>query len=435
MSRKNLHVTDAIDATRRALANIQRTEPDIKAWVHIDSEAALVQAASVDEHAGDAALPLAGLTVGVKDIVDVAGMPTVAGFEPFANRIAVRDSAIAAGLRAAGATIIGKTTTTQFAVADPTVTRNPWNLDRTPAGSSSGSAAAVAASHVDLAIGSQTAGSTLRPAAFCGVVGFKPSFGWTSRAGMIPLADTLDTVGLITRNVIHTMQLFDALAGMGVERVGNCEPETPARIGFWSDAADLATADVRRLIEAALTRAIEAGSVVEDATAPAPYRDLLAIHHITMLVDASASHEKLFRRQCDAYGPRVRSLIETGMAIPGHAYVRAQMLRREYREKALREWANFDVVALPTAETSAPGLETTGSPALQAVVTLFGLPSISLPAGLSPDGLPIGLQLVATTAYGNGHLLRIARWMESLLDPLPAVPTEIEAPDKRVQEP
>lgn len=419
-------MTDATGATHRALAEIQRSEPLVRAWVHVDTEAALAQAADIDRQRGDAPFPLAGLTVGVKDIIDVAGMSTVAGFEPFAGRVAARDSAVAAGLRAAGAVIVGKTTTTQFAVADPTMTRNPWNVKRSPAGSSSGSAAAVASGHVDLAIGSQTAGSTLRPAAFCGVVGFKPSFGWISRAGMLPLADTLDTAGLLTRNVIHAARLFDALAGANIERAGACEPEAPARIGFWSDAADLATSEVRNLIEAALTRAIAAGTIVEDAISPAPYRDLLAIHHITMLVDTAASHEKLFRRYPDDYGPRVRSYVETGAAIPAHTYVRAQMLRRQYLEKALADWAGFDVIALPTAETPAVELETTGSPALQAVVTMFGLPSISLPAGLSPDGLPVGLQLVATTALGNARLLRIARWMEDRLDPLPSIPTGIK---------
>lgn len=423
-------MTEATNATHQALGEIQRTEARVQAWVHVDDGHALFQAADIDMRVSDGeALPLAGLTVGIKDIIDVEEMPTRAGFAPFAGRIVTRDSSVTARLRAAGATIVGKTTTTQFAVADPTVTRNPWNLDRTPAGSSSGSAAAVAAGHVDLAIGSQTAGSTLRPAAFCGVVGFKPSFGWTSRAGIVPLADTLDTVGLISRSVANAGLLFDALADAGLECAGACDPEMPARIGFWDDAAQLATPEVRHLIEAALTRAIEAGATVEDAPAHAPYRDLLAIHHITMLTDAAAAHETLFRQHPDAYSPRVRSFVETGMAIPGHVYVRAQILRREYREKALADWSSFDVIALPTAETPAPGLETTGSPALQAVVTLFGLPSISLPVGLSPDGLPVGLQLVSPTMSGNAQLLRIARWMEGLLDPLPAVPTGIADPE------
>jgi aspartyl-tRNA(Asn)/glutamyl-tRNA(Gln) amidotransferase subunit A len=419
-------VTNATSATQRALREIERTEDRIKAWVQICRENALEQADDIDRRvAAGEALPLAGLTVGVKDIVDVAGMPTVAGFEPFANRVAVSDSAVASRLRAAGATIIGKTTTTQFAVADPTVTRNPWNLERTPAGSSSGSGAAVAANHVELAIGSQTAGSTLRPAAFCGVVGFKPSFGWTSRRGMIPLADSLDTVGLIAHSVEHTSLLFDALAESSLERAGTCEPEQPSRIGFWEEAARRATPEVIAVVEAALKRAIEAGVVIETVPSPTSYDDLLAIQHITMLVDGAASHERLFQRYPDFYGPRVRSFVETGMTVPGHSYVRAQILRREYRERALSDWSSYDLIALPTVETEAPGLETTGSPALQAVVTLFGLPAITLPAGLSPDGLPIGLQLVATTPLANAQLLRIARWFENLLEPLPSVPTGI----------
>jgi aspartyl-tRNA(Asn)/glutamyl-tRNA(Gln) amidotransferase subunit A len=417
---------DAIAAVERSLDAIQRSESRVKAWVHVDSDQARAQATGTNLRIADGETPLlAGLTVGVKDIIDVAGMPTVAGFEPFADRIANSDSTIAARLRAAGATIIGKTTTTQFAVADPTSTRNPWNLDRTPAGSSSGSAVAVAAGHVDLAIGSQTAGSTLRPAAFCGIVGFKPSFGWMPRTGMIPLADTLDTVGLMARSVAQIARLFDALADAGLDRAGDCEPEAPARIGIWEDAAQLATTEVRQLVDAALTRAIEAGAVVETVQPPAAYPDLLAIHHITMLVDGATSHQQLIMRHADAYGPRVRSFVETGMAIPAHSYARAQILRREARERLLAAWRDFDAIALPTAETPAPGLESTGSPALQAVVTLFGLPSVSLPVGLSPDGLPVGLQLVAPAPLGNARLLRIARWLEGLIDPLPPIPTGI----------
>ncbi|HEX5165192.1 MAG TPA: amidase family protein, partial [Thermomicrobiales bacterium] len=227
------------------------------------------------------------------------------------------------------------------------------------------------------------------------------------------------------RRVEQIARLFDALADDGLDRAGDCEPEAPARIGLWADATLLATEDVRRLVDAALTRAIETGAVVEEAQSPAVYRDLLAIHHITMLVDGAAAHQKLITRYPDAYGPRVRSFVETGMAIPAHSYVRAQILRREARDRALTDWGEFDVIALPTAETPAPGLESTGSPALQAVVTMFGLPSVSLPVGLSPDGLPVGLQLVAPTRLGNARLLRIARWLEGLLEPLPAIPTGI----------
>jgi len=417
-------MTSAVEAVTNALAEIERTEPLVKAWVHVDAAAAREQATGIDQHTS-ANQPLAGLTVGIKDIIDVAGMPTVAGFTPFADRIATSDADVVQRLRTAGAVIIGKTTTTQFALADPTPTRNPWNLDYSPAGSSSGSAAAVAAGHVDLALGSQTAGSTLRPASFCGIVGFKPTFGWASRTGMIPLADSLDTVGLFARDVMSIARLFDALADPDVERAGEIEPAAPPRIGFWEDAASLATDEVHNLVDAALARAIQSGVSVEPVTSPADYRDLLAIHHVIMLVDAAAAHEKLFQTHVNAYGPRIRMAIETGSAIAAHTYARAQLLRREYRDQAVRDWSRVDVVALPTAETPAVPLDTTGSPALQAVVTMFGLPSISIPAGLSQDGLPVGLQLVATSPNGNASLLRVAAWFERLLDDLPTPPTAI----------
>ncbi|MGH9174739.1 MAG: amidase [Vicinamibacterales bacterium] len=417
---------DPVAATRASFAEIERTDRLVHAWSHVSVDDALASAGHVQARLEDGdELPLAGMTVGIKDIINVAGIPTTAGFGPFAGRIAGSDADIVGRLRGAGAVIIGKTVTTQFAVSDPAETRNPWNLDRTPGGSSSGSAAAVAARHVDVAIGSQTAGSTLRPAAFCGVVGLKPPFGWTSRRGMVPLADTLDTVGVIGRSVLDVARVFDILADDQRAPVDSCEPTQPARIGYWRDAAVLARLDVRELVESTVARAAANGVEVLDADSPAPYRDLLAIHHITMLTEAAASHERLFSSAPTAYRARVRAYVETGMTVPGHSYVRAQILRREYLARARELWGGVDFIAIPTAETTAPDLTTTGTPTLQAVITMFGMTSISLPVGLSADGLPIGIQLVSPRPDGTADLLRAARWLESLIEPLPPIPSAI----------
>jgi Asp-tRNA(Asn)/Glu-tRNA(Gln) amidotransferase A subunit family amidase len=409
-------------AVSRSLSAIERTEPSILAWVQIDADGAREQATTMDDKPPERELPLRGLTVGVKDLIDVAGLPTVAGFGPFARRVATTDAAVVASLRAAGAIILGKTTTTQFGMTDPTPTRNPWDLARTPGGSSSGSAAAVAAGQVDLAIGSQTGGSVLRPASYCGIVGFKPGFGWASRDGMLPLAPSLDTVGLLSRDVVTVARAFDALESASLERAGTCEPEPPARIGVWQDACTLAEPSALETFEAALANLRLHGAEVQQATHPVAYRDMLATHTVVMMTEAGASHARLIRRHPDAYAPRLRAFVETGLAIPGWAYARALLLLGQFLETTQHAWQGFDVIAFPTVAGGAPAPDTTGVMTLQGVVSLLGLPAMTLPMGLDQAGLPLGLQLVAPHPHGNVRLLRQAAWVAQCLPTLPTPP-------------
>ncbi len=409
------------------LAGIRATEAEVQAWVLIDEEVARLQAGMIEARieAGES-LALAGLTVGIKDIIDVAGFPTVAGFAPFEGRIAERDAPVVSKLRQAGALILGKTATTQFAAGDPSKTRNPWNLERTPGGSSAGSAAAVGAYQVDVALGTQTAGSVLRPSAFCGIVGFKPGFGWTPTAGIIPYAITLDTVGIHARSVQQAARVYDALARLELPRAGSCEPIGPPRIGIWADALAHSEERMRAGVIDAIEHLADAGANVSDAVAPFSFDNLIAMHSIISRAEGAAAHSHLIARHADDYSPKVRAMVETGMALPADVYVRAQRLRDQARIETVEAWSRFDIIAIPTSDTVAPDRSTTGNHALQAIATMLGLPSLTLPIGFNPDYLPLGMQLIGTHPEADAHLLRVARWVETHMPRLPRPPHGVQ---------
>jgi aspartyl-tRNA(Asn)/glutamyl-tRNA(Gln) amidotransferase subunit A len=413
-----------VQRTLRSIEAIRATDEQIRAWVVVDEEGALRQADWVNAALkSGAAQPLAGVTVGVKDIFDAVGMPTIAGFLPFSRRPKViRDAAVVAKLRAAGSIILGKTVTTQFAAGDPPMTRNPWDLTRTPGGSSSGSAAAVAARHVAAALGTQTGGSVLRPAAYCGVLGFKPTFGWASTKGLIPLAPALDHVGLFARSVTDLARLYDVLAHASLPRAGACTPLGAPRIGVWADPLARASAEMRDAVIDAVERLARAGATVLDATCPVSFQNLLAVHHTIMWSDMAAVHRRLIARYPDDYSPKLRMSVEVGAAVPADAYVTAGAARNQVVERLRQLWSDFDVVIIPTAEAGAPTPETTGNTELQAVITLLGLPAISVPIGFDPDGLPLAMQLIGPRRGVDVELLRVARWVETLMPTLPAPP-------------
>lgn len=406
-----------------AFSGIAETDDALHAWVVVDEVSAQEQVRLVEARLGAGEhLPLAGVTVGIKDIIDVASVPTMAGFEPFARRVAKRDAAAVARLRQAGAIILGKTVTTQFASADPSPTRNPWNLERTPGGSSAGSAAAVAARQVDIALGTQTGGSVLRPSAFCGIVGFKPGYGWTSTSGVLPLAVSLDTIGIHARSVAEAARVYDVLARPDLPRSGSCEPIGPARIGIWADAVAHAQERMRAGVIDAIEHLANDGAIVVDAVAPVSFDNLSAIHAVIIRAEAAAAHSELFARHMDDYLPSIRATVETGMALPVDVYVRALRLREQVRAEIMEAWSKFDLIAIPASESAAPDLSTTGNPALLAIATLLGFPSLTLPIGFNPEYLPLGIQLIGTHPGDDVRLLRLARWVESHMPRLPRPP-------------
>jgi len=414
----------AEELTAACLARIDAAEPEVRAWVHLDRDHALAQARSADEaRARGAALgPLHGVPVGVKDIFDTADFPTEDGSPLHAGRTPAEDATAVARLRAAGAIILGKTVTTEFAVYHPGPTRNPHDPTRTPGGSSSGSAAAVAAGMVPLAIGSQTNGSVIRPAAFCGVVGYKPSHGAISRHRVLQLSRTLDHVGVFARNVGDAALLAEALWGHDpmdpdtrpaaaprlLEHAG-AEPPVSPRLGFAATPMDpLADGDTL----AALAELREAlGDDARETRLPRAFAPILELQDTVMDVDLAHHLAHEYATGAERLSDVLRSKIEHGRALAAIEYLAARDARAGLIAAMRPLFEEHDVLVTPAAPGVAPrGLEATGNPAFCTPWSFCGLPAITLPLLEGEQGLPLGVQLVAAPG-DDARLLRTASWL------------------------
>lgn len=420
------------DVVRALLDRLERLEPALRAWQALDAERALRAAEELAkrQRRGEPLGSLAGVAVGLKDLYDVAGLPTTAGTPVLADRVARRDSTAAARLRGADALLLGKTVTTPFAYADPAETRNPWQPDRTPGGSSSGSAAAVAARMVPAALGTQTAGSGLRPAAYCGVVAIKPSYGRVSRRGILPLSWSMDTPAVHARSVADALAILAALAGPDPAdpvtlRFGEWRPEDrpnePPRLGLVREMVELAEPVLRAHLEQVTKRLEGAGARVEEVRLPFSNAVMLAVHHVIQQVEAVACHRRLFADHADFYPPRLRAYLEVGEFLPASAYVHAQRIRRRIFNAIADLLSGLDGLLLPVAEGAAPPRSSTGSYVMLAGWTMLGLPAVSLPSGLSAESLPLAVQLVGRHG-DDARLGSVAAWCEAALG-------QIRAPD------
>jgi aspartyl-tRNA(Asn)/glutamyl-tRNA(Gln) amidotransferase subunit A len=406
----------AIKASEVAGAYLQRIEKYdhlIQAYETVDSEMVHAQAEWLDFQAKRGAqLPLHGVTVGVKDIIDVAGLPTIAGFEPYRDRVAEQDAAIAAALRAAGALILGKTHTTQFAVGDPAPTRNPWNLSKSPAGSSAGSGAVVPAGMAGIALGSQTAGSMLRPAAFNGAVGFKPTFNWFPVDGVLPLAWSLDHLGLYGAEVDDVALIYNVLTGAGAEQAVSA-PVRP-RIALLTEFIEMSSPEVAEHIQSVATVLDQAGATVVETTIPETFDYLFAVHQVIMAAEMAAVHSANLGRYTEHYGPRIRTGVEAGTLIPA-AYLEQARRHRRALSAAFDEFMKgFDALLLPTVSTEACDRAETGDRRFQVPATLLGLPAISLPTALSSNDLPLATQLIGRKGTDR-ELLGLASWVAGIV--------------------
>jgi Asp-tRNA(Asn)/Glu-tRNA(Gln) amidotransferase A subunit family amidase len=424
------------------LGRIAAREPELHAWVTLDEAGARVAARRAGEQAEAAeALLLLGIPFGVKDNFTTADLPTSAGFPGFAARAPRRDATAVARLRVVGGIVLGKTVTTQFAMGSWSETRNPWDLSRTPGGSSSGSGAAVAARMVPLALGSQTGGSVLRPASYSGVVGFKPTFGRISREGVIPLAWSFDHVGIIARTVEDAALALQAMGGHDpLDPVSSRRPVPdfgealtgggrPPRLGLVLDLVEAAEPAVRANVEDAVRRLTGAGAEVSEVRLPAELALLLAIHGLILRVEGSTVHRALHAEQAEGYVPAICASIEVGQLIPAAVYLHAQRLRRRVRAAVVELLRGYDAFLCPTVSNVAPDARTTGDARFQSVWTLFGLPALTLPSGLSAEGLPFGAQLIGP-AFAELDLLATASWCERVLGPLPPPAFRQAYPDR-----
>ena len=393
---------------RACLDRIARDEPRIRAWAWLDPEQALAAARAVDAAPGRP--PLYGLPVGIKDIIDTSDAPTECGTPLHRGRRPAKDAACVAALRAAGAVILGKTVTTELAFFAPGPTRNPRNPAHTPGGSSSGSAAGVADCMVPAALGTQTAGSIIRPAAYCGVVGFKPSHGLLSLEGVLRFAPSLDTLGVLVREVADVAPLLRAL-GAPVEVRGL---PRPPRIGLWRSAQwARATAAMQHRLEEVAAMLSRAGATVLEVD-PLPDEALLAEDQaLIMAAEAVSSFGAL--RASGGLSPQLTGLLDRGAAARPEEVRAAKVRAGQAGAAAGTLLADLDVLLTPSAPGEAPeGLASTGDPVFNRVVTMLGLPAISLPAGTGPSGLPLGVQLVGAPR-AEAALLAVASWVETRL--------------------
>jgi Asp-tRNA(Asn)/Glu-tRNA(Gln) amidotransferase A subunit family amidase len=411
----------ALELTERCLARIEEREDEVRAWQFLDPEHARAQARALDgaRAAGRPLGPLFGIPVGVKDIVDTADMPTENGTPLHAGRRPERDAVLVARLRAAGAVILGKTVTTELAVYTPGKTRNPHDPTRTPGGSSSGSAAAVAAGMVTMAIGSQTNGSVIRPAAYCGVVGYKPTHGLVPRTGVLAQSPPLDTMGVMAEDVLGAARLADVLIGHDPQdpdtrpqarstlaaTVGTA-PAGPPRLAFvrtpvWSQAEPALRAAFEGLAE-------RLGAVPLDP----PLAEAHEIHRTIMEADLALSFGPLQERGRDRISARLNEMIDRGATVTAVEYNRALRRVPELYAELVRLMAPFDALLTPGTTGTAPPLETTGSPTFCTIWTLLGTPAVTIPLLTGGDGLPIGVQLVGRRGE-DGRLLQVASRLSS----------------------
>jgi Asp-tRNA(Asn)/Glu-tRNA(Gln) amidotransferase A subunit family amidase len=393
------------------LDRIAAREPTVGAWAHLDADQALAEARARDQSTRSG--PLQGVPIGVKDIMDTADMPTGYGSRIYRGFRPGADAACVALARAAGAVILGKTVTTEFAAMSPGKTRNPHHPAHTPGGSSSGSAAGVADFMMPLAFGTQTAGSIIRPASFCGVVGMKPSFGLIAVAGTKPLAPSLDTIGGFARTVGDMAWFLAALTGRP-ELVPSA-PMAKPRIGLYRPSPwEEARPDTIAALETARERLSRAGANLGERGAFAAFERLIPAQQAIMSHEAARNLAWERVNRANELMPRTASMLADGLAITAAAYDEARRTAAAARAELGAFFGEFDAMLVPAAPGEAPPIATTGDPIFNRPWTLLHLPCIALPSHRGANGLPVGIQLVGR-AGDDARLFATALFAEAAL--------------------
>ncbi len=391
-------------------------EPQLQAFAWCDPELVLSKAAELDARPPAPGEHLRGVPVGIKDVFDTAGVPTEYGSAIFAGRLPEASALAVRRLESAGAVVFGKTVTAEMAYYAPGPTTNPWKRDRTPGGSSMGSAAAVAAGVIPVAIGTQTNGSVIRPAAFCGVVGFKPSFGRIPTAGMLCFSPALDQIGVIAESVSLAAAVAAALAG---EHPSNWDPAHQERSGpvlgvlrtpEWAEAEPA----VRDSFDAAVKAADAAGASLEELELPGEIKETLQLHRVIMAGDANRWIRPRVASRIDLCSPQLREILDEGARVSAGEYAAAREQQALITEHFRRWSSRFDALLCLSALGEAPSLVTTGDPRCCTRWTLTGAPALTLPSGLGPNQLPVAIQLVGSPGEDR-RLVTVARWLERLL--------------------
>lgn len=400
------------DLVLACLERIAARDGEVRAWTYYGAELALRQARELDRAAG-ARAPLHGIPVGVKDVIDTADLPTQYGSPIYRGFQPRADAACVSLARSAGAIILGKTATTEFASIHPAPTRNPLNLAHSPGGSSSGSAAAVADFMVSLAYGTQTAGSTIRPAAFCGVISYKPTFNLINRAGLKFSAESLDTIGLFGRSVEDVALFAHAVSGQGMPAFGQ---PAQVRIGVHRTPRwRMATAPAQDALEQAGQKLAVAGAAVQDRELGPEFELLYEAQGVIMRYETARAMAWETRRHRELLSAEFAERMDQGMAISRNEYQVALNQAEQCRQRFAGELSGFEVLLTPSAVGEAPlGLNTTGDAVFNRNWTLLGVPCVHVPSSVGPQGLPLGVQVVG--ARGSDlETLRCAHWIEAVL--------------------
>jgi Asp-tRNA(Asn)/Glu-tRNA(Gln) amidotransferase A subunit family amidase len=414
----------ASEIAKACLSVVEARDLQIEAWQYLDGDYVMESALRVDKahELGKPTGPLAGVLVGVKDIIDTQDMPTENGTPIDAGRKPRHDAACVSALRAAGAVIMGKTVTTELASYHPGKTRNPHNHAHTPGGSSSGSAAAVAAEMCHVALGTQTNGSVIRPASYCGVYGFKPSFGAISRRGCLEQSSPLDTIGVFARFIGDIAIVSEAISGYDdadtamrpaprarMRDVALSEPPLEPRFAFvktpaWDEFIEPETAEAFEELAEAL------GGLCETVELPGLFSHVVGWHRHIMHADIAKNYGPLLDAAPDKISAKLASIIEDGRKVTAVNYNLARGFQEVARDAMDPLWEKFNAIITPASTGPAPaGIDFTGNPIFCTLWTYSGVPAISLPL-LEINGLPVGVQLVG--AYGDdARLLRTANWL------------------------
>ncbi len=429
---------EIIQRLENALEAIEKLDPRLNAWVLVDREGArqAAEELTAELQSGTCRGPLHGMPVGIKDIVDVQGMPTRAGSALSDDAPAQHDAPVVAALRKAGAVILGKTVTVEFACFDPSPTLNPWSKDltHTPGGSSSGSAIAVATGMCEAAIGTQTGGSLVRPSSYCGIATCKPTFGRVSRDGVFPVSYEFDHVGPMARSVDQLEAMLQCLPVSAdfapphdatAKRTAHERAETELqafsgergpRLGLIEPFfMELADETVRQITQETLDKIRSSGANVVSVDCPIDFSEIRPLHRLIMSVEAASIHQQRFAQHRDGYGPLITGLLDEGLQTSGLDFAAALGRLRTYRRAVVRLLDGVDALIVPSTHTTAPPtLSTTGTPEFQAPWSCAGLPVVSMPCGLSEEGMPAAVQLIGP--YNQDHrLLSIARWCETAI--------------------
>src|SRR5665213_3451634 len=413
-----------VELVQSLLDRIDAVDADIKSWVTVDGDRAL-NAARTTADAIANGLPLgllAGLPVGLKDVFLTAGLRTTASSKALADFVPTEDAIAVTKLRDAGAIVLGKVHTAEFACADPAPTRNPWNAEHTPGGSSSGSAAATAAGTVPVTLGTQTGGSTLRPAAYNGIVGLKPSYGLISNRGVIPLAWSFDHVGILARSVADASLVVHALAGYDRNDPASCAEadnfEPPELSGASAPVIGLVSSHFMETCEPDMFEHVHEiaakfeaeGAQVREVSLPASFSRIAATFSAIAWSETAAYHQQQFAERGEMYGPKIAAIIEQGKREMASDYVRALRERPGIVADLETTFSGVDILLTPATPSPPPrNTSHTGDASFQIPWAYAGVPSVSLPSGVNRWGLPLGVQLVGRR-WRDAHLRESAQW-------------------------